>query len=74
LFKWDGVKTNGETAPDGVYSIHIEAEGADGEEMDASVAVRETIMGVDFSGTTPVVITPAGARELDSIRSVLDND
>jgi hypothetical protein len=30
-------------------------------------------MGVDFSGPTPVVITPSGTRGLDMIRSVLDN-
>jgi hypothetical protein len=30
-------------------------------------------MGVDFSGAQPVVITPAGTRGLDAIRSVLDN-
>ena len=38
-----------------------------------TVSVRETIMGVDFSGATPVVITPSGTRELGTIRSVLDN-
>jgi flagellar basal-body rod modification protein FlgD len=73
LFTWDGKKTNGETAADGVYQISIDAEGADGEAIIPSVSVRETIMGVDFSGATPVVITPSGTRELGSIRSVLDN-
>ena len=73
LFTWDGVKTNGETAPDGVYTISVEALDDAGEDIAATVAVRETIMGVDFSGTTPVVITPSGTRGLDSIRSVLDN-
>jgi flagellar basal-body rod modification protein FlgD len=72
LFSWDGVKTNGETAPDGVYTVSFEAEGADGEEIEPTVSVRETIMGVDFSGDTPVVITPSGTRSLDTIRSVLD--
>ena len=73
LFTWDGERTDGETAPDGVYTIHIEALNADGNEITPSVNVRERIMGVDFSGQTPVVITPSGTRELGSIRSVLDN-
>ena len=30
LFSWDGKKTNGETAADGVYTIEIEAENAGG--------------------------------------------
>jgi flagellar basal-body rod modification protein FlgD len=73
LFTWDGEKTDGTTAADGVYQIVIAAVGADGEEMTPTVSVRETIMGVDFTGATPVVITPSGTRELGSIRSVLDN-
>lgn len=73
LFTWDGVKTNGETATDGVYQISISAQNAAGTAITPSVSVRETIMGVDFSGTTPVVITPSGTRELSTIRSVLEN-
>lgn len=73
LFKWDGKMTNGETAEDGVYQITFEAEDAAGEAITPTVSVRETIMGVDFTGDTPVVITPSGTRELGSIRSVLDN-
>jgi len=72
LFTWDGKKTDGTTAPDGVYTITFEAEGADGEEIAPTVNVRERIMGVDFSGSVPVVITPSGTRELSTIRSVLD--
>lgn len=70
LFTWDGVKTNGDTAADGVYTIDIEAT-TNGEEVDTVVRVRETIMGVDFSGTSPSIITPSGMRTFDKIRSVL---
>ena len=73
LFTWDGKKTNGETAADGVYQISISAQNAAGTAITPTVSVRETIMGVDFSGTTPVVITPSGTRELSTIRSMLEN-
>ncbi len=73
LFSWDGSRTDGTTAENGVYRISIRATGAGGESITPTVSVRETIMGVDFTGDTPVVITPAGTRELGSIRSVLDN-
>lgn len=73
LFTWDGTTNTGGTAPDGVYTLTFEAEDSAGAAINPSVAVRETIMGVDFSGTTPVVITPSGTRELSTIRSVLDN-
>lgn len=72
LFTWNGIKTNGETAADGVYRIVVEAQNAAGDALTTSVSVRETIMGVDFTGGAPVVITPSGTRELGSIRSVLD--
>jgi flagellar basal-body rod modification protein FlgD len=73
LFSWDGVKTDGGTAADGVYQIEIKATNEAGAQITPTVSVRETIMGVDFTGSTPVVITPAGTRDLGSIRSVLAN-
>ena len=73
LFTWDGTTSSGGTAPDGVYTLSIEAQNASGTAITPTVNVRETIMGVDFSGATPVVITPAGTRSLDKIRSVLSN-
>ncbi len=72
LFTWDGKKDDGTTAPDGVYTLSIEATNAAGDDIAHTTTVRERIMGVDFSGTTPVVITPSGQRGLDTIRSVLD--
>jgi len=73
LFSWNGVKTDGSTAADGVYQVVVTAKNADGETITPTVSVRETIMGVDFTGDTPVVITPSGTRALSTIRSVLDN-
>ncbi|HYD87759.1 MAG TPA: flagellar hook assembly protein FlgD [Vitreimonas sp.] len=73
LFTWDGKTNNNTTAPDGVYTLTFEAKDAAGEEIDPTINVRETIMGVDFSGGTPVVITPSGTRSIDQIRSVLNN-
>jgi len=73
LFAWDGARTDGSTAADGVYQIVISAQNASGTAITPTVSVRETIMGVDFTGDSPVVITPAGTRELASIRSVLNN-
>lgn len=73
LFSWNGVTDAGEQAPPGVYSLVVTAKNAEGANLTTTVRVREPIMGVDFSGGTPVVITPAGTRGLDEIRSVLDD-
>lgn len=72
LFAWNGAMTNGGVAPDGKYTLSVEATDTEGEEMEPTITVREMIMGVDFSGATPLIITPSGTRGLDTIRSVLD--
>ncbi len=71
LFAWDGATSDGGTAPDGVYTLEVQAEN-NGEDLNETIRVRETILGVDFSGDTPVVITPSGSRDFDLIRSVLE--
>lgn len=71
LFTWDGATSDGGTAPDGVYTLEVQAEN-NGEDLNETIRVRETILGVDFSGDTPVVITPSGSRDFDLIRSVLE--
>jgi flagellar basal-body rod modification protein FlgD len=73
LFSWDGTTSGGATAPDGVYTISVEALNDSGNAITPTITVRELIMGVDFSGSTPVVMTPSGTRGLETIRSVLDN-
>lgn len=73
LFTWDGAKTNGGVAADGVYTLEVNATDTAGKDITATTTVRETIMGVDFSGTTPLVITPAGNRGLDTIRTILEH-
>ncbi len=72
LFTWDGTTNSGGTAQDGVYELTFEALNAGGTAVTPTVNVRETIMGVDFSSGTPVVITPSGTRSIDQIRSVLN--
>jgi flagellar basal-body rod modification protein FlgD len=72
LLSWDGRMTNGQTAPAGEYRMVVEALDAEGEEIEPTITVREMIMGVDFSGATPLIITPTGTRGLDTVRSVLD--
>jgi len=72
LFNWDGTQTVGDKAPDGRYSIVITALDSAGETIETTVNVRERIAGVDFSGGTPLVITPSGSRGIDAIRAVLN--
>ncbi len=36
------------------------------------MTVQEIINGVDFSGTTPQIITTSGSRDLSTIRAILN--
>jgi flagellar basal-body rod modification protein FlgD len=72
IFTWNGKNTAGETMPDGTYTMSVSAKDEAGESVDVVMTVRETIMGVDFSGATPLVITATGSRELSTIRAVMD--
>ena len=72
LFTWDGKDSNGNQVPDGQYRLFIDATGDDGQPVGVTTTVRETIRGVDFSGSTPLVITAGGSRGIDTIRAVLD--
>lgn len=71
-FSWDGRDFYGNTLPDGVYSLSVTARDEAGESIDASIEVRETIRGVDFTGSSPLVVTDSGSRSLSAIRAVLD--
>lgn len=73
LFTWNGSKDAGGTATDGVYTLEVNATDDAGKTITSTTTVRETIMGVDFTGTTPVVLTPSGTRGLDTIRTVLNH-
>src|SRR5262249_39879535 len=72
LFTWDGSTSTGGTAAPGVYQLVISANDNNGDTVTPTTTVRENISGVDFSSTTPTVITASGSHTVDSIRAILD--
>lgn len=72
IFTWQGVDNDGDPVPDGVYKLVVTAKDDAGEDVSSTLTVRERIMGVDFSGSTPLVITATGSRDIGRIRAVLD--
>ncbi len=51
-FVWDGRTDSGTIAPDGLYSMTVEARDDDGNLVDVDSLISGTVSGVDFS-TTP---------------------
>ncbi len=70
-FNWNGEDANGRDLPAGPYQLVIAATDSDGAEVAADISVEESITGVDFSTAgAATVMTVAGMRTFDSIRSV----
>ena len=69
-FAWDGTKSNGETATDGLYTLTVSATGSDGKSVTSSIASRAGVSGVDMSGSTPQLIIGSGEVPLSSVTLV----
>lgn len=72
-YTWDGTTNDAGAAPDGLYSITVEARDAAGDLVDVSTEISGQVTGVDFKtfpsallvGETRVPITSLTAVELN---------
>jgi flagellar basal-body rod modification protein FlgD len=72
LFAWDGKDNNGVAQPNGIYQLVVTAKNTNGDSVSETTTVRENIMGVDFTGDAPTVMTASGTRALSTIRAIID--
>lgn len=54
-FSWDGTTSSGTTAPDGIYSLEINAVGENGGTIAAEIRASARVTGIDLSGSEVVV-------------------
>jgi|TARA_R110002073_G_scaffold5168_1_gene32374 flagellar basal-body rod modification protein FlgD len=54
-FSWDGQTSTGNTAPDGIYSLEINAAAQNGAEITAEIRASARVTGIDLSGSEVVV-------------------
>ena len=71
-FTWNGKDHNGNTMPAGNYHLVVTATDTGGAAITPTLTTQEVIRGVDFSGTTPQIITDSGSHALSTVRAVLD--
>jgi flagellar basal-body rod modification protein FlgD len=58
-FTWSGQGNNGQTWPDGTYTLSVTATGTSGQAVSVSTQVQGTVSGVNL-GTNPPTLTVNG--------------
>ncbi|HEY0033867.1 MAG TPA: flagellar hook assembly protein FlgD [Devosia sp.] len=54
-FRWDGKTSDGNIAPNGVYTIDIKGTNLSGASVDVSTSSVGVVTGVDFTGDVPIL-------------------
>ena len=68
---WDGLTEDGQAAPQGTYSIVVQAKAGEGESVAVGPLIRSEVTGVDLNGTFGgMLITRAGEVQFNSILGV----
>jgi flagellar basal-body rod modification protein FlgD len=70
-FSWDGTTSTGGRAPDGTYSISVDAVDADGKSVNVSTATTGMVTGVDFTGSEPVLLVGAARINLSDVATIV---
>jgi flagellar basal-body rod modification protein FlgD len=69
-FNWDGRTSTGATAPEGAYTIQINAKDSAGQSVTVSTQFSGVVDAVDLSGAEPLVMVGTALLSLDKIKSV----
>ena len=69
-YRWDGIKTDGLPADDGLYSVSIEGSTVGGSPFTVSSQISGTVDGVDLSQSPPTLKIGKLKIDLSSIRSI----
>ncbi len=70
-YRWDGKTSTAQTAPDGEYTITIDAKDTAGAAMTATTKISGVVDGVDFSGSIPTLKIGAISVPIDQVKSVV---
>ena len=69
-FNWDGKTDTGSTAPDGLYSITVEAKDADSNFVKATTIVKGRVDGVDLTANEPLLKVNGSTIKLSSVKAI----
>lgn len=69
-FTWDGKMSNGQNAPEGQYTIKINAKDASGQGVTVSTQFSGVVDAVDLSGSEPLLMVGTALISLDKVKAV----
>jgi flagellar basal-body rod modification protein FlgD len=71
-FSWNGTDNNGNTVPDGTYTLAVAAQASDGSKITTSVASAGTVSQIDMTSGTPQLVIGNMEVPLSSIAAVMN--
>jgi flagellar basal-body rod modification protein FlgD len=69
-YKWDGRSSTGLPAPDGTYTIAINARDTLGQQMSVGTEISGVVDGVDFSSESPTLLIGQNRVPLEGVKSM----
>lgn len=69
-FAWNGEDSNGNTQPDGVYTLTVTSTASDGTPITTAVASSGTVDEVNMTGATPLLMIGSMGVPISSVSAV----
>jgi flagellar basal-body rod modification protein FlgD len=69
-FTWNGKSNSGSTAPDGTYTISVEAKDLSGTGVTVSSEISGVVTAVDLTGDTPVLSVGGVRVPVDKVKTL----
>jgi flagellar basal-body rod modification protein FlgD len=73
-YTWNGQGNNGQTWPDGTYTLSISATGANGQAAPVSTQVQGIVSGVNLSSTPPTLTVSGQSVQMSQITSITNSN
>lgn len=73
-YSWDGTTSIGGKAPDGEYTITIDAKNVAGETVTAKTQISGIVDGVDFTASIPMLKIGSISVPIDKVKSVVRSE
>jgi flagellar basal-body rod modification protein FlgD len=70
-YAWNGRTSTGQLAPEGSYSIKIDAQDSAGTQVTTSTDFSGTVSGVDLSGSEPLLLVGSTYLKINQIKGIV---